>query len=181
MPGSDVAARRYAQAAFAIAQADGTLDAWGSALQGLAALVADPTVGAYLETTKVESSQKFATLDQALAAVEPKARNLAKLLVRKRRIGLAGEIASAFASFVDAERGVARARVTTATALSGAGRQSIVEAVRRTTGATDVELDEQVDREILGGAIVQVGDHIIDGSVRTRLRGLRRSIAGSIG
>jgi len=53
--------------------------------------------------------------------------------------------------------------------------------VRASTGATDVQLDEQIDREILGGAIVQVGDHIIDGSVRTRLRGLRRSIAGSIG
>ena len=53
--------------------------------------------------------------------------------------------------------------------------------VRASTGASDVDLDEQVDRDILGGAIVQIGDHIIDGSVRTRLRGLRRSISGSIG
>jgi F-type H+-transporting ATPase subunit delta len=181
MAGSEVAAKRYAQAAFAIASADGTLDAWQTALEGLAALVAEPTVSAYLQTTKVEPSEKFATLDRALATSDPKARSLAKLLIRKRRIGLAGEIAAAFASLTDADRGVARARVTTATALNSAGRESIVTAVRRLSGATDVELDEQVDREILGGAVVQIGDHIVDGSLRTRLRGLRRSIAGSIG
>ncbi len=181
MPGSEVAAKRYAQAAFAIATADGTLDAWQSALDGLAALAADATVGAYLQTTKVEEATKFATLDQALANVDPKARSLAKLLVRKRRVGLAGDVASAFGVLVDAERRIARARVTTATALNEAGRQSVMDAVRRETGATDVELEEQLDREILGGAVVQVGDRIIDGSVRTRLSGLRRSIAGSIG
>lgn len=181
MPGSEVAAKRYAQAAFAIASADGALDAWQQALDGLAALVADPTVGAYLQTTKVEESTKFATLDQGLANLDPKARSLAKLLVRKRRIGLASEITAAFGVLVDAERGVARARVTTATALNEAGRQSVVDAVQRETGATDVELEEQIDREILGGAVVQVGDRIIDGSVRTRLSGLRRSIAGGIG
>lgn len=181
MAGSAVAAKRYAQAAFAIASAEGTTDAWQTALEGLAALVADATVGAYLQTSKVEEPAKFATLDQALANVEPKARSLAKLLVRKRRIGLAEDVATAFGALVDGDRGVARARVTTATALSDGGRQSIVAAVRRSAGATDVELDEQVDREILGGAVVQIGDHIIDGSVRTRLRGLRRSIAGSIG
>ena len=181
MPGSEVAARRYAEAAFAIAKADGTLPAWETALSGLARLVADPTVGAYLETNKVESPAKFATLDQALGAVEPKARNLAKLLVLKRRIGLAGEVETAFRALIDAERGVARARVTTATALNDASRQSIVAAVRRSTGATEVQLEERVDRELLGGAVVQVGDHVIDGSVRTRLGGLRRNIAGSIG
>lgn len=181
MPGSEAVAKRYAQAALAIANGDGTVEAWQSALDGLASLVAEPTVGPYLQTTKVEESAKLATLDAALAPVEPKARSLAKLLVRKRRIGLAGEIAAAFASMVKAERGVASARVTTATALTDAGRASVTRAVREATGATAVELDEQIDREILGGAIVQVGDHIIDGSVRTRLRGLRRSIAGSMG
>ena len=181
MPGSEVAAKRYAQAAFAIASAEDSVDAWQTALDGLAALAADPTVGAYLATTKVEESAKFATLDQALPGVDPKARNLAKLLVRKRRTALAGDIARVFGGLVNAERGLASARVTTARPLSDAGRASVEQAVRAGTGAQDVELDEQIDREILGGAIVQIGDHIIDGSVRTRLRGLRRSNAGSIG
>ncbi|PZC47607.1 MAG: F-type H+-transporting ATPase subunit delta [Chloroflexi bacterium] len=181
MPGNEVAAKRYAEAAFAIAKAEGLEAAWALALDGLASLVADPTVGAYLQTAKVAESAKFATLDQALAGSDAKARSLAKLLVRKRRIGLAGEVATAFGAMVNADRGVASARVTTATALSDEGRASVTRAVRASTGATDVQLDEQIDREILGGAIVQVGDHIIDGSVRTRLRGLRRSIAGSIG
>ncbi len=181
MPRSEVAAKRYAQAAFAIATADDSVDAWQTALDGLAALTADPTVGRYLQTTKVEEATKFATLDHALAGVDPKARSLAKLLVRKRRTALAGDIARVFSGLVNVARGRASARVTTARALTDDGRASLVRSVRASTGATDVDLDEQVDREILGGAIVQIGDHIIDGSVRTRLRGLRRSISGSIG
>ena len=59
-------------------------------------------------------------------------------------------------------------------------RAFIEDAVRRATGATEVQLSEQTDRTILGGAIIQIGDHIVDGSVRARLAGLRRNIAGSI-
>ena len=70
--------------------------------------------------------------------------------------------------------------MTTAQPLDGAARASVVDAVRRATGATEVQLSEQTDRTILGGAIIQIGDHIVDGSVRARLAGLRRNIAGSI-
>jgi F-type H+-transporting ATPase subunit delta len=181
MPGSDVSAKRYAQAAFAIASEAGSVEAWGTALNGLRDLMAEPTVSEYLQTSKVEEAEKFAVLDQALGGVEPGARSLAKLLVRKRRIEAADHVAAAFEDLRNTARGVTKAQVTTATALNEAGRAAIAGAVRGQTGAAEVQLEERVDREILGGAIVRIGDHIIDGSVRTRLRGLRRSIAGSIG
>ena len=180
MAGSEVAAGRYAQAAFAIAQAEGTQDRWQEALQALRALMAEPVVAEYMRTTRVAAAAKTAMLEEALGGQEPKALNLVKLLLRKRRIGVADQVAEAFEALLNAERGVALVSVTTATPLSAAGRESIIRAVRAGSAAREVRLEEHVERAILGGAIVRIGDHLVDGSVRTRLRGLRRSIAGGM-
>lgn len=180
MARAEAAAKRYAQAVFAMAREANAFDAWEADLEALRALLADPSVVAFLGSTTVLEERKFAVLDEALAGLGPNARRLAKLLVRKRRLDILDQIDEAFRALVNAERGLAVADVTTATPLSDDGRRAVVEAVRRLTGAAEVRLSEQVDRELLGGAVVRVGDHIIDGSVRTRLAGLRRDIAGSV-
>lgn len=181
MPRTEVAAKRYAQAIFEIARAERTLERWQADLDTLAALMTDATVAEFLLSSKVGEARKFAVLDQALAASDTKMRSLAKLLVRKYRIGMSDQIAEAYREMSNDERGLAVATVTTAVALNDEGRAAVVAAIQRLTAANEVQLEESVDREILGGAIVRIGDHIIDGSVRTRLSGLRRNIAGSIG
>ena len=181
MPRIEVAAKRYAEAIFAIARDEGALERWQTDLDALAALVAEATVAEFLLSSKVDEARKFAVIDQALAGSDAKMVSLAKLLVRKQRVGISDQIAEAFREMCNEERGLAIASVTTAVALNDEGRNAVVTAIQRLTDATEVQLAESVDRTILGGAIVRIGDHIIDGSVRTRLSGLRRNIAGSIG
>ena len=176
----EVAAKRYAQAIFAIARDANTLDRWYTDLETLAGLVAEPTVGEFLRSTKIAEAQKSAILDQALRDLDPNVSRLAKLLVRKRRIGIVDQILAAYNELLNTTRGIAVARVTTAVALTDDGRRAVETAVQRASGATEVQLEERVDREILGGAIIQLGDHIVDGSLRTRLAGLKRSLAGSM-
>ncbi len=177
----EVAAKRYAQAVLAIAEAEGTLDQWQRDLAALSALTAEPTVAEFLQSTKVDVGRKHEMIERGLPDASPNVINLAKLLVRKNRVGIVDQIAEAFGQLVDVERGVARGRVVTAVPLTDQGRAAVVEAIRRATAAREVELDEAVDDTLLGGAVVQIGDHIIDGSVRSRLSGLRRTIAGSLG
>ena len=177
MPVRDVAAKRYAQAVFAIARDEDALERWQADLASLAALMAEPTVAQFLQSSKMEAGRKFEVLEQALPNADAKAVSLAKLLVRKGRTRIAGEIALAFDELCNAARGVAVARVTTATPLTDQGRATIVDAIRRSTGAGEVRLEEAVNQEILGGALVQIGDRVVDGSVRTRLAALKRSIA----
>jgi F-type H+-transporting ATPase subunit delta len=179
VPRIDPAAKRYAEALFAMARDQNALDAWQPHLDDVRTLLLDPTAQAFLRSATPEA-RKFAVIDEALPEAPAPVRNLAKLLVRKRRVALGPQVAAAFLTMVDTARNVAVATVTTAQPLDDSGRGAVVAAVRRATGATDVRLAEQVDAAILGGAIVQIGDHILDGSVRTRLQGLRRSIAGSI-
>ena len=110
MPAREVAAKRYAQAVFALARDTGAFDPWRADLATIAALFADPTVAGYLASSKVPEAEKFVLLQRALPDVQPQALNLARLLVRKRRAALAPGIAEAFGAQLNTERGVAVAR-----------------------------------------------------------------------
>ncbi len=177
MPQSDPAARRYADAVFGIAHDTASHDRWLSDLGEIAQLFSEPTVYGFLSSTRVTQEQKEAVLDQALPDVQRNASNFAKLLVRKRRANLAAQIVDAFRERLNDVRGIAEATVTTAVPLSDEARAAVEAAVRSYTEAETVSLNETVDSQIIGGAVVQIGDRIIDGSVRTRLATMRRSLA----
>ncbi len=174
---SDPAARRYADAVFGIAHDTASHDRWLSDLDDIAALFSEPTVYGFLVSTRVPQSDKEQVLDNALTDVQSNAANFAKLLVRKRRANLATQIIEAFRERLNSVRNVAEANVTTAVPLSEEARTAVAEAVRRYTNADTVTLYETVDQQIIGGAVVKIGDRIIDGSVRTRLSTMRRSLA----
>ena len=174
---SDPAARRYADAVFGIAHDTASHDRWLSDLDDIAALFNEPTVYGFLVSTRVPQVEKEQVLDNALPDLQANARNFAKLLVRKRRANLAPQIIEAFRERLNSVRGIAEANVTTAVPLSDEARTAVAEAVRRYTNADTVTLYETVDQQIIGGAVVKIGDRIIDGSVRTRLSSMRRSLA----
>ena len=174
---SDPAARRYADAVFGIAHDTASHDRWLSDLDDIAALFSEPTVYGFLVSTRVPQSDKEQVLDNALTDVQSNAASFAKLLVRKRRANLAPQIIEAFRERLNSVRNVAEANVTTAVPLSEEARTAVAEAVRRYTNADTVTLYETVDQQIIGGAVVKIGDRIIDGSVRTRLSTMRRSLA----
>ena len=175
----DPAAKRYAQAVFAIARDQDAFDRWRADLATLAALFAEPSVRAFLASASYPWEGKADALERGMDGAHPHALSLAKLLVRKGRVSIAPEIAEAFAALVDAARHVVVARVTTAVPLTDAARETLTDTLRRRTAAQEVRLEEAVVREILGGAILQVGDHVVDGSLRTRLQNLRRSLQES--
>ena len=177
MPQSDPAARRYADAIFGIAHDSASHARWLADLDDIVALFAEPTVYGFLSSTRVSQDDKEQVLDNALPDVQRHAASFAKLLVRKRRANLAEQIRDAFRSQLNSVRGVAEASVTTAVPLSEDARFAVAQAVQRYTDAETVTLTEMVDQQIIGGAIVKIGDRIIDGSVRTRLSSMRRSLA----
>ena len=177
VPQSDPAALRYADAIFGIAHDSASHYRWLADLDDIVALFAEPTVYGFLSSTRVSQDDKEQVLDNALPDVQRHAASFAKLLVRKRRANLAEQIRDAFRSQLNSVRGVAEASVTTAVPLSEDARFAVAQAVQRYTDAETVTLTEMVDQQIIGGAIVKIGDRIIDGSVRTRLSSMRRSLA----
>ena len=55
-------------------------------------------------------------------------------------------------------------------------KKSIIEYIKKATEASDVLLDENVDKHILGGVVVKYGDKIVDSSLRARVESLGRSL-----
>ena len=108
----------------------------------------------------------------------PLALNLARLLIAKGRTLEAREVADAFNRLADEHEGLAQAEITTAVPLQddqvAAMEQRLGEALGKQITATAA-----VDSDIIGGVVLRIDDHLIDGSVRTRLRRLRQELSGA--
>ncbi|MHB8377115.1 MAG: F0F1 ATP synthase subunit delta, partial [Dehalococcoidia bacterium] len=83
-----------------------------------------------------------------------------------------------FGEQVDERRGIAHALVTTAVPLSDDERGAVAARLSAITGKT-VDVVPVVDPAIIGGVVARIGDQLIDGSTRTRLKALRRSLEGA--
>ncbi len=174
----DVAAKRYAEAAYLIAQQGGTEEAWAAGLQAMSTLFGDEQGQAFMENTRVKPAEKLQLIEKSLEGVDPLVVNLARILLRRSRTPLGPQIAEAFQELVDEAKGVSHALVTSAVTLTDENRSAVQKQLEERTGGP-VVLDLDVDESIIGGIIVRIGDRLIDGSTRSKLQGLKRELAGS--
>lgn len=174
----DIAAKRYAEAAYLLAKQDRKEEAWSTGLAAMAALFGDERARAVFESARVPPAQKLAVVERTLSGVDPLVLNLARLLVRRRRTSLGPQIAQAFQELVDAAKGISHATVTSAVPLSNEDRAAVERRLIDIAGGP-VVLDTQVDENIIGGLVVRIGDRLIDGSTRSRLLALKRRLAGA--
>jgi len=177
--GENLAAKRYAIAAFELAQEHNDTDAWLNAVRQIAEFMGDPEVKRVLENTRVSQEPKQRLIEAALNELPQLPLNLAKLLVRKNRTELAVDIADQFQQLLEQQRGVSRARATTAVPLGEPEREALSQRLAEQTGG-EVILETVVDPDLLGGVVVQIGDRLIDASTRTRLRELRSSLVNAV-
>jgi F-type H+-transporting ATPase subunit delta len=171
------AAKRYAQAVFAIARDQNSIARWRADLDDVATVLAESGLAPLLADARVAVEQRQAIAERTLS-VSPMALNLVRLLIAKGRASDARAVADAFKRLADEAEGLATATVTTAIPLQPAE----VEALARQLGEklkARVTIDQLVDPAIVGGIVIRVGDRIVDGSIRTRLRELRKDLVGA--
>jgi F-type H+-transporting ATPase subunit delta len=171
----EIAARRYAEAAFQIAREQGTEERWSEGLSLMAGIFSDPEVAEVMQEARVSTADKMGLAERTLEGVDPLVLNLARLLVHRSRTALAPQIAEALQELVDAERGIAHAVVTTAVPVSEAEARAVAEKLSEISGR-QVVVETQVDEGIIGGLIARIGDRLIDGSTRSQLLALKRRL-----
>ena len=174
----EVAAKRYAEAAYLIAQQEGTEDAWIEGLQVMAVLFGDEQGQALMENRRVDGAAKLQLIEKSLEGADPLVVNLARILLRRNRTSLGPQITEAFQELVDEAKGVAHARITSAVTLTGDDQTSVQKRLETLTGG-EVVMELEVDESIIGGIIVRIGDRLIDGSTRSRLQALKQELAGA--
>jgi len=162
-------ARPYARAAFEEARKNGGLAPWSDALQAAALVVQDPRVASLLDNPRV-TPEELAQLVDGIAAPKlgEQGANFVRTLADNHRLGYLPEIAEIFATLKDDVEGVADVTLTSASALDEAQRDKLQAALERRL-KRKVRLHCQTDPALIGGAVLQAGDLVIDGSLRTRL------------
>ena len=170
-------ARRYAEAAFEVAQNDGDIEGWLSDLRTVTEAVTEPSANAFFKDPNVSRAEKIQTLRQLIPSARPHAVNLAMLLVTRHRLGLMPGILQEFERLEHEAQGVTEADITVARPMSDDETREIGEQLGRATGGRRVNLRVHVDRSVLGGIVIRIGDQLFDASVRGRLERLRQEIA----
>ncbi len=174
----EIAARRYAEAAFQIARERGSEELWSEGLALMAVAFSSPEMAAVMQEARIPGADKLRLAERALAGIDPLVLNLARLLVDRGRTALAPQIAEAFQELADAERGIAHALVTTAVPLSSGEAAAVAERLGEISGKR-VVVETRLDEGIIGGLIARIGDKLIDGSTRSRLTALKRRLRGA--
>jgi F-type H+-transporting ATPase subunit delta len=172
----DTAARRYAEAAFEVGLRDGTVEAWRNELDAAAGLVGDEGLARVLANPAIPLEDRLQVADATFGKiVDTPALNLIKLMIRRGRIEELPRIAADFRRLDNARQGITIATATSAKELDPDEVKALTQRMEQFTGGR-VELDVRVDPSLLGGLVVQVGDRLIDGSVRGRLERLRQQL-----
>ena len=167
-------ARPYARAAFSIARDANALPAWSDALAFAARVAADPSVAALLGNPGL--TQADATTLLAPDGADALFGNFLGLLFENRRLSLLPEITGQFDELrFEAER-VVKAKVTSAVALPASELDTIKAALAKRFGR-EVEVEASVDESLIGGAVIDAGDVVIDGSLKGKLGRLQAALA----
>jgi F-type H+-transporting ATPase subunit delta len=167
-------ARPYARAAFALAQESGTAASWSQALALAARIAADPRVAALLGNPRLTHADAVTLLSTDGAG--DNFGNFLALLADNRRLPLLPEIAGLFEELLAEANRVVKAKVTSAAELPAGELDGIKAALKKRFGR-EVEIETAVDESLIGGAVIDAGDVVIDGSLRGKLSRLQTALA----
>jgi F-type H+-transporting ATPase subunit delta len=170
----DTVARRYAAALFMAAKRQNEVEAVEQDARALSEVLArEPRLMKFLDSPEILDERKEAMLRTAFGErVRPVLLRFLLLVFRKNRISHLSDMIEEFVARAEEARGIVSARVVTAVALGPDQTEALTAKLAALTGK-QIRLRRDVDPGILGGALVTIGDRILDGSVQGRLAAIR--------
>jgi F-type H+-transporting ATPase subunit delta len=173
---SESIARNYAEALFSLGEKSGRIDEYANLLEAISAAVdGSEKVQSVLMSPKVTKDRKAALLVSALPGASKEFGLFISAVVKRGRGLLLSQMATEYGKLLDVKANRVRAGVTLARTPDAALQASITAALAKALGK-EVVAGFAVDPDILGGAVVRVGDRVLDGSVRRKLAQLRRQL-----
>jgi F-type H+-transporting ATPase subunit delta len=170
-------ARPYAKAAFALAQGEQALARWDDMLGLAAAITADATMAELLDSPQVSSADAARLIvDAAADSIDDRFGDFLTVLGANGRLPLLSEITRLFRELREEAEKRLRVRVISAVPLDEEQSSRMRDALARRFDC-EIELENEIDEAVIGGAVVYAGDEVIDGSLRGRLQQLSSSLA----
>ena len=171
------AARVYAEALFEAAKRSGNLARVHEELGQFAdAVSASEDLQVFLYSPYFSSTEKQEGLRRTLDGASPELINFLDLLAEKHRLPMLDRMRRSFGELWEQENRRIAVTVTSAVELDPAVVDRVGDEIERQTGQS-VQLSSRVDAEILGGIVLQVGNMVLDASIRNRLEKLKKNVA----
>ena len=175
MSSAESLARPYARAAFDLANEAGTLADWSSKLEFAAAVARDPQVQTLIGNPAFGGDKLVGLFLPQGEKADSAFANFLATLAANRRLPILADVADGFAALKRAAEGVLKVNVRAAVAIDAAQADALKAALGKRFGR-QIELTSTIDESVIGGAIIDAGDTVIDGSVRGRLERLAQTL-----
>ena len=170
-------ARVYSKALFGVAKDSGKLDKIHEQLGEIAdAIASDRDLQVFFFSPYFSSQEKRNGIEKAISGAEDELINFLELLAEKHRMPAIFRIRQSFDDLYAVENKRLEVTLTSAVELDKKVVEKVGAEVERQT-SRGIDMNTEVDEEILGGLVLQVGNRVLDASVRGRLEKLRKEVA----
>jgi F-type H+-transporting ATPase subunit delta len=168
---------RYSRALFQLAEEKKLLDKVSTDMLFISEICRTDEVKEVLDSPIIVPSKKTAILHSILEKnIEKITLSLVDLLIKNGRELHLPAVARVFRDDALKYRGITETYLTTAIPVNDKIRKQISELIS-SEFKTKVELKETIDKEIIGGFIIRVNDNFIDGSIRNKLRKIKKELS----
>ena len=172
-----VVAKRYASALFEIAKEQQLLDQLEQELRVVKQVFAqNEALLSVLNHPKVALAKKKALIQEAFASVSNVLQHTFMLLLDRHRIDIVEDLVDAFITLANEARGVAEAIVYSARPLTEDETKALAEVFAKKVGVDSLRITNIIDKDVIGGIKVRIGNRIFDGSVSGKLARLQRQL-----
>ena len=170
-------ARPYARAVYQQAIETSSVDGWSGALGLIAAIVDNAEMSSLLDNPKMGGEQQAELMLKVIAdELNEQQKNLIKLMAENGRIKALPEVAMQFEVYRAEAEDKVDAEVSSAFPLSSEQEDSIIKTLKAKLGR-EVTITTTIDVSLIGGVVIQAGDTIIDGSMKSQLDSLALTLS----
>ena len=169
-------ARPYAEAAFALADGAGKLADWSGMLGALAQVSENDRVREAIGDPNLPATKVAGLFLSILAGkLSRECENFVRVLAENRRLALLPQIRAQYEMLKNEREGVVEAEIQTAFELDAAQLADLAARLEKHTGRK-VRTQVSVNKALIGGVRVAIGDQVIDASVRAQLAALENAL-----
>ena len=169
-------ARPYAEAVFRLADGAGKLADWSAMLAALAQVSDDERMRAAMSDPNLAAAKVAGLFISILAGrLTAECENFVRVLAENHRLALLGEIRTQYEALKNEREGTVEADIRSAFELDAAQLADLTARLEKHTGRK-VRAHVSVDKELIGGVRVAIGDQVIDASARAQLAALQSAL-----
>jgi len=170
-------ARPYAKAAFELARDEQSLASWDDKLKLASDMVMEPSMASLLESPHVSQTEVAKILSETAGEIfAGKFADFLSVLAVNGRLSLLPQVTTLYRQLQEKEERRLSVKVISAAPLDEGQAGRLREALARRFEC-EIELDNEIDKDVIGGAVVYAGDQVIDGSLRGKLEKLSATLA----